>query len=249
MPTKDTYERIIWSADVSDDPALTSKLRQIGDVPIRVKIDRLYTRRHGDKAVEWLNFEGYSVFNDAKLVEIPSKLAELAQEEIKRTRPWMLNCMAGALSNGRSSAETRAELDGLKQFAEICLEHDVLPCAVTVLTSKEKGIVMDEFNGRTPIEQVLFYAHSLAQFGFTDMVCSPQEAAAIRRVPELDVLSLNTPGVRMPGDAVGDQARVATPGQAIKDGVTRVVIGRPITGSDDPAATIEAIAADIESAA
>lgn len=247
MATEDTYERIIWSADVSDDPQLTGKLRVIGDVPIRVKIDRLYTRRHGDAIFDWLNFNGYKVFNDAKLVEIPSKLAELAKEEIKRTRPWMLNCMAGSVSNGVGKAESQAELDGLKQFAEICLEHDVLPCAVTVLTSKETSVVMDEFNGRNAIEQVVRYAHWLAEFGFTDMVCSPQEAAAIRRVPELDVLHLNTPGVRMPGDAVGDQARVATPGQAIKDGVNRVVIGRPITGSDDPVATIEAIAADIES--
>lgn len=248
MPTQDTYERIIWSADVLGDVELTSKIRAI-DRPIRVKLDRLYARRHGDKAFDWLSYNGYQVFNDAKLIEIPSKLAELAEEEIKRTRPWMLNCMAGAISNGADKGYERKDLDGLKQFAEICLENDVLPCAVTVLTSKDPEIVKYEFNGRMPVEQVIYYAHWLAEFGFTDLVCSPLEAAAIRQFAEFDALSLNTPGVRMPGDAVGDQARVATPGQAIKDGVTRVVIGRPITGSDDPAATIDAIAADIESVA
>jgi len=248
VPTQDTFERIIWSADVPDDTVLLDKLQQV-EYPIRVKIDRLYVRRNGDAIFGAINAVGHQVFNDAKLIEIPSKLAELAQEEIKRTRPWMLNCMAGAISNGADKAYARAELDGLKQFADICLENDVLPCAVTVLTSKEPDIVGYEFNGRTPIQQVVYYAHWLAEFGFTDMVCSPLEAAAIRRVPELKGLNLNTPGVRMPGDAVGDQARVATPGQAIKDGVNRVVIGRPITGSDDPVATIEAIAADIESPA
>jgi len=247
VPTQETYERIIWSADVPHDSRLRNVLTQI-DYPIRVKIDRLYARRHGDGIFLDLAQKGYQVFNDAKLIEIPSKLAELAEEEIKRTRPWMLNCMAGSLSNARYAGEDRAQMDGLKQFADICLENDVLPCAVTVLTSKAEYVVPDEFNGRTAIEQVLFYAHCLAQFGFTDMVCSPLEAAAIRRVPELNMLNLNTPGVRMPGDAVGDQARVATPGQAIKDGVTRVVIGRPITNSDDPAVSVEAIAADIESA-
>lgn len=248
MPAQDTFKRIIWSADVPNDAVLLDKLHQI-EYPIRVKIDRLYVRRNGDFIFGEINDAGHQVFNDAKLIEIPSKLAELAQEEIKRTRPWMLNCMAGALSNGDSIAEKKAELDGLKQFADICLENDVLPCAVTVLTSKKAGVVANEFNGRSAIEQVLFYAHCLARFGFTDMVCSPLEAAAIRQVRDLDVLNLNTPGVRMPGDVVGDQARVATPGQAIKDGVNRVVIGRPITGSDDPVATIEAIARDIESPA
>ncbi len=248
MPTQDTYERIIWSADVLDDAILLDRL-QLVKHPIRVKVDRLYVRRNGDDIFRAINEAGHKVFNDAKLIEIPSKLAGLAEEEIRRTRPWMLNCMAGAVSNGVDRAQERAELDGLKQFAEICLENDVLPCAVTVLTSKTKGVIMDEFNGRTPVEQVVYYAHWLAEFGFTDMVCSPLEAAAIRRVPELNVLNLNTPGVRMPGDVVGDQARVAAPGQAIKDGVTRVVIGRPITNSDDPVVTVEAIAADIESVA
>lgn len=248
MSTEDTYTRIIWSADVRDDSALLNMLSRI-ERPIRVKIDRVYVRWHGDRIFKSLAERDFEVFNDAKLIEIPSKLAELAEVEIKRTRPWMLNCMAGALSNGDSDAEDQDKLDGLKQFADICLEHDVLPCAVTVLTSKKPGVVAKEFNGRDAIEQVMFYAHRLAEFGFTDMVCSPLEAAAIRQVPELNVLNLNTPGVRMPGDAVGDQARVATPGQAIKDGVSRVVIGRPITDSDDPAAAVEAIAADIESVA
>ncbi len=249
MLTTDTYGRIIWSADVSSDAILLDVLWRI-EYPIRVKIDRLYVRRNGDAIFEAIRQAGHEVFNDAKLIEIPSKLAELAKEEINRTRPWMLNCMAGAISNGASKVDDeRKELDGLKQFAEICLEKDVLPCAVSVLTSKAPDIVSDEFNGHTVVEQVVRYAYWLAEFGFTDMVCSPLEAAAIRRIPELNVLALNTPGVRMPGDAKGDQARVATPGQAVKDGVTRVVIGRPITGSDDPVATIEAIAADIESVA
>lgn len=248
MPSEATYGRIIWSADVVNDAALIRKLNEINR-PIRVKIDRLYVRRHGNRIFKAMARAGHEVFNDAKLIEIPSKLAELAEEEIRLTRPWMLNCMAGALSNGASSAPTRAELDGLQQFAEICHANEVLPCAVTVLTSKQQDIVADEFNGRAAIEQVLFYAYRLAEFGFTDMVCSPQEAAAIRRMPDLNVLTLNTPGVRMPSDAVGDQARVATPGQAAKDGVARVVIGRPITNSDDPRAAVEAIAADIESVA
>ncbi len=245
VPTQETFERIIWSADVPGDVALAQKLRSIGDLPIRVKLDRLYARRYGDKAFDHLRLEGFEVFNDAKLIEIPSKLAELAKEEIKRTRPWMLNCMAGAISNSVGKAENRAELDGLKQFAEICLENDVLPCAVTVLTSKTDVVARNEFRASAE-EQVLLYANWLVAFGFTDMVCSPKEAAAIRKVPGLNSLNLNTPGVRMPGDSAGDQARIATPGQAIMDGVNRVVIGRPITNSDDPAATIEAIARDIE---
>lgn len=244
------YGRIIWSADVATPDDVMHKLEAI-DKPIAVKLDRLFHRRCGDQADQLslqLHEYGIPVFNDAKLIEIPSKLEELAKVEIEKTRPWMLNCMAGAVSTGASRAEERDELDGLKRFAEVCLNEDVLPCAVTVLTSKKDYIVRGEFNVASTIDQVLWYANFLVDFGFTDMVCSPLEAEAIRSDPYLDRLSLNCPGVRMPSDAAGDQARVATPGQALQNGVTRVVVGRPITRSSDPWAAVEAIAADMESA-
>lgn len=240
------YEDIIWSADVAGDGAVLTKLHQI-DRPVRVKIDRLFVRRYGDAIFGTLKHRNIEVFNDAKLVEVGSKLEELALAEIELTRPWMLNCMAGSVSTGQRSADKRDELDGLKRFAEVCLKADVLPCAVTVLTSKTPDIVDGEFNGRKAIEQVLWYVGKLVEFGFTDVVCSPHEAAAIRAA--FPGMHINTPSIRRKGDAPDDQARNATPAEARSWGANRVVVGRPITKAVDPTAVVDEIAADLQSAA
>ena len=94
------------------------------------------------------------------------------------------------------------------------------------------------------------------KFGFTDIVCSPLEAMAIRRefgsklIPFFDgglyPIALNTPGVRMPGSSNDDQARVMTPHEAIQAGAERVVIGRDITKNEEYAKNIAAIIKNIE---
>jgi len=241
---EDMYDRIIWSADVEDWNALVDTLDAI-EHPIWVKLDRLFVRRNGDSAFGWVERMGHKTFNDAKLIEIPSKLEALADIECRLTRPTMLNCMAGSLSNGNVGNNAQ-ELDGLKRFADTCAKFGVASCGVTVLTSKTDKIAQREF-GTTSGEQVLFYTKRLILAGCTDVVCSPQEAALIR-AEFGDAIKLNTPGIRLPGNAADDQARIDTPGNAVANGVHRVVIGRPITNSDDPRATVEAIAADMLSA-
>jgi orotidine-5'-phosphate decarboxylase len=76
------------------------------------------------------------------------------------------------------------------------------------------------------------------------IVCSPQEVAAVRAEVGADTV-LITPGVRPVGADVGDQARVATPQQALADGASLLVIGRPITGAADPGAAAAEIAASL----
>ena len=147
-----------------------------------------------------------------------------------------------------SESEKRDEIDGLKRFADVCLEAGVLPCAVTVLTSKNEETTRGEFNGRSAIEQVLYYADLLIRFGFTDMVCSPREAEAVRAESTLDVLDLNCPGIRMPDSPPDDQARSRTPQEAHEAGVNRLVIGRPITNGV-PADNLRRIAACLPQAA
>ncbi|MCA9324499.1 orotidine 5'-phosphate decarboxylase [Candidatus Saccharibacteria bacterium] len=246
MPTiEDMCDRIIWSADVANLQTLAVVLDEISH-PIWVKLDRLFTRQHGDEAFTMVRRMGHHTFNDAKLIEIPSKLEELAMVECTLTKPDMLNCMAGCVSNGNYDDLDR-ELDGLKRFADICNYRGVAPCAVTVLTSKTNSVVNDEF-GCNSNNQVLYYVMQLIDAGFSDVVCSPLEAEMISQHFG-GRIRMNTPGIRMPENAADDQARVDTPGNAVANGVHRVVIGRPITNSDDPRATVEAIAADMLSAA
>ena len=112
--------------------------------------------------------------------------------------------------------------------------------AVTLLTSMaapdmaEVGLVGD------PRQAVTRLARLAQECGLDGVVCSPQEAAALRRERGRD-FTLVTPGVRPGGTTHDDQQRVATPEQAIADGADYIVIGRPITRAPEPAAALRDI--------
>lgn len=239
------YEKIIWSADVKNVATLLEWLDQMPELRY-VKIDRAFVDDNGWDVFGELENRRVKVFDDAKISEIPIKLAAVAAIHIRRARPWMLNCMATSLSNADFNQDS-LNWDGLKLFAKTCLENDVRPCAVTVLTSKTPEVIANEFNGRTSTDQVLYYVEQLRAAGFTDVVCSPQEAAAIRKDSHFDSMRLNTPGVRPVSSDAGDQARIMTPAMALAAGADRLVIGRPITnGPGTPAENLAAIAQEID---
>jgi orotidine-5'-phosphate decarboxylase len=77
------------------------------------------------------------------------------------------------------------------------------------------------------------------------VIASPQEAALIRALPEAAGKLIVTPGVRPQGAALGDQKRVATPHQAIKDGADHIVVGRPIWQAKDPSAAARAVLSEL----
>ena len=81
--------------------------------------------------------------------------------------------------------------------------------------------------------------------GANGLVCSPKEVGALSRALKAGTLFI-TPGVRPAGAALGDQKRVATPAEAVRDGATHLVVGRPILAASDPAAAARAINAEIE---
>lgn len=245
---KKLLEWIIWSADVPDVPAVVENMATMPH-GIRPKIDRAFIDANGGPAVVGRVAEetGREVFDDAKIIEIPNKLASVARIHLQY-RPWMLNCMAGGMSTRFMEHENPQLVDGLKQFADACHKVGTRPCGVTVLTSKDEATVEGEFNGRTAQEQVLYYAEMLRMAGFTDMVCSPQEAAAIRTDSSFDRLELNCASIRLPDAPVDDQARTKTPAEALLAGVNRGVIGRPIT-IGVPANNIHAIVENLRTAA
>ena len=81
--------------------------------------------------------------------------------------------------------------------------------------------------------------------GADGVIASPQEAAMIRALPQAEGRLIVTPGVRPAGAALGDQKRVATPAQALKDGADHIVVGRPVWAAEDPAAAVRAILSEI----
>lgn len=118
--------------------------------------------------------------------------------------------------------------------------------AVTILTSLNRadldaGLIQA---GDIP-DLVATRAARAFEAGADGIIASPQEAAMIRALPEAEGRLIVTPGVRPAGSAMGDQKRVATPAQAIKDGADHIVVGRPIWAADDPAAAAADILASL----
>lgn len=117
---------------------------------------------------------------------------------------------------------------------------------VTILTSLDRGDLDSALIQPGDIaELVLTRAARAFEAGADGVIASPQEAAAIRALPEAAGKLIVTPGVRPQGAALGDQKRVATPAQAIADGVDHIVVGRPIWQAKDPKAAAESILAEI----
>jgi orotidine-5'-phosphate decarboxylase len=117
--------------------------------------------------------------------------------------------------------------------------------AVTVLTSMDGNELTGIGITASPADQVLRLARLAKQSGIDGMVCSAEEVAAVRAVTGPETF-LVIPGIRPTGSAIGDQKRIATPAQAIADGASMLVVGRPITRAADPAATAQAILSEIE---
>lgn len=121
--------------------------------------------------------------------------------------------------------------------------------AVTILTSLDRadldaGLIREG----ALVDLVALRAARAFAAGADGVIASPQEAAMIRALPEADGRLIVTPGVRPAGAALGDQKRIATPGQAIADGADHIVVGRPVWQAADPRAAAQAIQAEIAAA-
>jgi orotidine-5'-phosphate decarboxylase len=116
---------------------------------------------------------------------------------------------------------------------------------VTVLTSLNAEDLSEQGITASPAEMVVRRARLAASSGCHGVIASGQEAAKVREAVPNREFFIVTPGIRMPSDDVGDQARVATPESAIGDGATHLVVGRPITKAADPKAAAEAFTARI----
>ena len=186
----------------------------------------LYLRYGPDVIASVRGASGVQVFLDLKLHDIPNTVAG-ATRAVARLRPAILTVHAAG-----GPAMIRAAVEAAPQTKI---------AAVTVLTSLTPGD-LEAVGLRGPATDAARRLAVLAvEAGAQALVCSPHEVAAVRAEVGPDVM-LITPGVRPAGAAVQDQARVATPEQALANGADLLVIGRPITGAADPGAAAAAIA-------
>ncbi len=120
--------------------------------------------------------------------------------------------------------------------------------AVTILTSLEREDLDACLLRDGTVSQLVIDRAALAfEAGAHGVIASPQEAAAIRALPEAAGKLIVTPGVRPQGSDPGDQKRIATPAQAVRNGADFIVVGRPVWRASDPAAAARDILAELAS--
>ena len=192
----------------------------------------LYLRYGPDVVATVRGASGVEVFLDLKLHDIPATVAGAARA-VSRLRPEYLTVHAAGGANVVRAA--------VESAPATCV------AAVTVLTSLgDDDLSLLGLPG--PVSDVVRRMSVLAvSAGARGLVCSPREVAAVRAEVGADV-TLITPGVRPAGTDLHDQARVATPEEAIRSGADLLVIGRPITRAPDPGAAAAAVAASIRRA-
>jgi orotidine-5'-phosphate decarboxylase len=183
----------------------------------------------GPAVLEPLVARGHSVFLDLKLHDIPNTVAGAVRSAAGLGVRMMTLHAAGGPA---MLSAARAALDGVRNPPQLL--------AVTVLTSMDEAQLSATGVERSPAEQVALLARMGLGAGIKGFVCSPKEVAALRALAGPEAV-LVVPGIRSAGAAIGDQKRIATPADALRQGASYLVVGRPITQAPDPAEAAEAI--------
>lgn len=195
----------------------------------RLKVGKELFTHEGPAIVKTLQDQKFEVFLDLKFHDIPNTTAQ-AVCAAADLGVWMVNVHA---SGGRKMMQTCAERLQAGRYKTQLI-------AVTVLTSMGREDLSDIGLDIEPFEQVKRLAKLTQESGLDGVVCSAQEASMLREYLG-ETFSLVTPGIRPEGSNADDQKRIVTPKQAMLDGSTHLVIGRPITQSKNPNQTLNEI--------
>jgi len=227
-------KRVIVPLDVPEAEAALKLAARLDPKLCRVKVGKELFTAAGPAVVEGLQARGFEVFLDLKYHDIPNTVAGACRAAAK-LGVWMLNVHA---SGGEAMMRAARE-------AVATVSRPPVLIGVTILTSlAEADLQKVGFTGSAE-ENVVRLARLARACGLDGVVCSAQEARALRGATGPD-FTLVTPGIRLPDSPRDDQSRTVTPSEAVKMGANYLVIGRPITQSADPAATLESIRTSLE---
>ena len=222
-------KRVIVPLDVADEAAALALAARLDPKLCRVKVGKELFVCAGPAIVGRLQERGFEVFLDLKFHDIPNTV-EGACRAAARLGVWMMNVHASG-----GEVMMRAAREAIEGVA-----RPPLLIAVTVLTSlRDADLEHLGFAGGV-LDVVDRLARLARGCGLDGVVSSAQEAPRIRDALGADFV-LVTPGIRLASSGADDQARVVTPIEALRLGAHYLVIGRPITQSPDPAATLESI--------
>lgn len=226
--------RVIVALDYPSPEQALAFVQRLAPGSCRLKVGKELFVTAGPALVESLQGLGFEVFLDLKFHDIPNTVAQ-ACEAAARLGVWMLNVHASGGS--KMMAAAREAVDKAARRPRLI--------AVTVLTSmQDEDLAELGVSGVSAGEQALRLAALAQRCGLDGVVCSAREAAAMR-ARFGDGFQLVTPGIRPADAAADDQARVATPGAALRAGSTYLVIGRPITRAADPVLALRQIEREI----
>lgn len=226
-------DALCLALDVADVEQAVSWVERTRDAVGTYKVGlQLYTAE-GPAVVDRLRRAGARrIFLDLKLHDIPNTVAGA----VRAAAALGVDELTVHVGGGRAMLESAQAAAG-----------PVLLLGVTVLTSLDAAALFEIGEGSlAPADLVLRRARLAAACGLGGLVCSPAEVAAVRDAVG-PALRLVTPGIRCPGDPVGDQRRTATATEARRAGADVLVVGRSITSSPDPGARLRALTTEIES--
>ena len=226
---------LIVALDVQSKEEAIAKIKAIGPDVGFYKIGLELFTAEGPDVVKAVRDLGKKVFLDLKFHDIPRTVERAVRSGGKLGVELMTIHSVGGKAMIRAAADAAAEFGATAPKI----------LAVTVLTSLDRGDLEDiGVVGRTPADQVQAMAKFAIDNGANGLVCSPKEVGVLSRSLRAGTLFI-TPGVRPAGAAVGDQKRVATPAEAVRDGSTHLVVGRPILEAENPPAAARQILSEI----
>ena len=225
---------LILALDVPTREAAAPLLRQLRGSLRWVKIGLQMFTAYGPDYVRAVADEGFHIFLDLKLHDIPNTVAKAVES-------------LGTLPIGMLTIHTAGgrEMMIAARVAQQQTKPSLLLLGVTVLTSMDATGLGEIGVAAAPDAQVARLGRLAAESSLRGLVCSPLEVSLLRaQLPP--GIQLVTPGIRSAGEGGGDdQKRVMTPAEAARAGASYIVVGRPILKAKDPAAAARAILAEL----
>ena len=229
-------KRLIVALDVPGAAAAIDLVNRLEGTCTWFKVGLELFVAAGPAVLEALIARGHSIFLDLKFHDIPNTVAGAVRSAAGLGVRMMT---IHALGGPAMLAAAKSALDGLPNPPELL--------AVTILTSMDSAQVNAIGLQREPSEQVELLAHVGLSAGIRGFVCSPQEVGKLRKLTGPQGV-LVIPGIRPAGAEAGDQKRIATPADALNQGASYLVVGRPITQAPDPAEAADAILREMSAA-
>lgn len=229
-------DRIFTALDTTDVSVAVSLARDLVGHVGGAKVGKEFFTANGPEGVRQVSNVGMPVFIDLKWHDIPNTVVGAVRASLA-LKPAIVNVhAAGGPAMLRAAADAAAEAGSDRP----------LVLAVTVLTSLDDADLQAIGVNSGVTDQVVRLAKLAEDNGIDGVVCSAREIEALREACGPD-FKLLVPGIRPTWAATGDQKRVMTPSEAVERGADYLVIGRPITGADDPVGAAKSIADELGS--